>query len=78
MTELELYKITNDCELEWNGEELICWMDYFDIREFTKMIDKFLEDDGYDVNLRLYDIAFDLVPICDYYGINPENILKKW
>lgn len=82
MTELDLYKFINNeedggCEVLWNGEELICWIDYFKLSDFIAMIKGFLDDDGYDVNLRPYDIAFDLVPICEYYDIEPENILKK-
>jgi hypothetical protein len=53
MTDLELYKFIqkNDIELRWVGDELIIWVDFYNIREFAEMI-KDYSCEGVDVNLR--------------------------
>lgn len=80
MTELELYKFLEEKEYCWRGRELVVWLFLFDLENFTKMVGVgyFLEDgDGLSVNLQGDRVAFDLVPICEYYGIEPENILAR-
>jgi hypothetical protein len=83
MSELELYKFIkdNNVEIDWRGEKLIIWIHHMDIKDFCELLgSEFFDDGGYDVNLRFgYSccIALDLVPICDYFDIEPTNIFKK-
>ena len=83
MTELQLYKFLFDedgaigCEVSWNGEELTCILYIWDLQEFAMMIKDYLSEDGYEITLKENYVGFDLVPICEFYEIEPENILKK-
>ena len=79
MTELQLYKFIKESgsEVEWRGEELVVWVDLLSVNELTDLIGDYLHDGGIYVNLQLNRIAFDIVPICEYNEIEPENILKK-
>lgn len=78
MSELELYKFCQHKELDWRGNELILWIDFNDIGEFTDLIgyDHFCEG-GMEVTLLHTCIAFDLVDICESYDIEPTNIFPK-
>lgn len=87
MTELELYKFlfpnenstegSIGCEVSWNFDELTCVLYCWDLKEFASMIKDFLNEDGYEITLKGNYVGFDLVPICEFYDIEPENILKK-
>ena len=81
MTELELYKFCEEKELDWRGknnEELIIWIYIWDIDDFVELVgEDFFVEGGYNVNLQYKQIAFDLVPICECFGIDPEHIYKK-
>lgn len=82
MTELELYKFLEENELEYHweneGKELIAWIPFYHLREFTELLrGNYLTDNELMVNLQDYSIALDLVPIAEYYEIELENILKK-
>ena len=83
MTELELYKFIedNNVEIDWRGEQLVIWLHHMDLKDFCELIgSSFFDEGGYDVNLQFnYGcyIALDLVPICEYFDIEPENICKK-
>jgi hypothetical protein len=78
MTELELYKFCENKEMDWRGEELVLWINFYDIKEFTDLIGyDYFSEGGYDVNLQYDCIALDLVPICECFDIEPENILAK-
>lgn len=79
MTELELYRFitTEGLEIGWRGTELVLWIDFLYVTEFAGMIKSFLSDCGVDVNLQAYCISLDIVPICEWYDIDPENICKK-
>lgn len=85
MTELELYKFINNNELEitWNcyenkDDELILWIPFYYLDEFTKMIGyNYLSDGGIEVNLQEDCTSLDINPICEYFDINSENILGK-
>lgn len=82
MSELELYKFLEEHKLEYHweneGKELIAWIPFYDLREFTELLrDNYLTDNELMVNLQDYCIALDLVPIAEYYEIDLENMLKK-
>lgn len=78
MTELELYKFCEDKEIDWRGDELVIWLYFWDLEEFTELIgEDFFSEGGLDVNLQYKQVAFDLVPICESWDIEPTNILKQ-
>lgn len=80
MTELQLYKFIqeNGIEIDWHGKQLIIWIDFRSLEEFTKLLDyNYLADGGMEVALMQDGIAFDLVPLCEYFGIEPMNILGR-
>ena len=77
MNALKLYKAISGLEIDWRGEELVLWVDFMDLPTFVKAIASALGDGGIDVNLQDTCVALDLVPICEHYGIDPEEILEK-
>ncbi|WP_172369611.1 hypothetical protein [Sporosarcina jiandibaonis] len=46
MTELELYKFTQDKEIDWRGDSLMLWIDPSDIQDFAELIGDGMFDDG--------------------------------
>ena len=81
MTELELYKFLeqqNDTP-SWDGDQLIAWISNEAIKKFADIIENsYLSDANFDVILLPYgDIALDIVPLCDHFGINPEELYEK-
>lgn len=80
MAELDLFRFLkeNEIEISWSGEMLLAWIIHWNLDDFTKMITGALGDGGIDC--RLQDrgtICVDIVPLCDYYGIDPERILPN-
>jgi hypothetical protein len=77
MKELDLHKFCteNHVEMRWDGDILSTWIYPWLIEDFAKLVESALSDGG--VEARLLPDGFiwvDLVPICDYYGIDPERI----
>lgn len=64
---------------EWIGDELICWIDRAIIKDFCEMVGPGVFSDGPLTSLLCSDgsLAIDLVPICDYFGIDTAYILNK-
>lgn len=78
MTELELYKFVQGKEIEWRGKELLLWLNFFDLSEFTELIGfDYLSEGGEEVVLQHDSICIDIVCICENNEINPNNILHK-
>jgi hypothetical protein len=78
LTELELYKFCQNKEMDWRDEELVIWLNFYDLDEFTKLIGyDYFSDGGIEANFQYDNLAFDLVPICEYWGIEPTHILNK-
>ena len=81
MTTLELCEFLEqqDDSPKWGGEELIARLGSETIREFADMVgDDYLYDNGVTVILLPYgDVAIDIVPLCEDFGIDPESIKKK-
>ena len=86
MNELDLYKFLEEkaAQLEWWGkdgknEELIVWIPLFHIEEFIKLLgNQYLNlESGMEARLQNDYIVFDLVPICEYFDIELERILKR-
>jgi hypothetical protein len=85
MTELQLYKFVYgdeeylSDEIQWNGEELTLYINFDLLSDFIKLLCEGWFDDGGHIESEIYTgyVAIDLVPICEYYDIIPENILIK-
>jgi len=80
MTALKLYKFIkdNECEISWNSKELILWISFLNLREFTELIGyDYLSEGGIKVNLGEWEIALDIVDLCEFFEIEPEEILAK-
>ena len=77
MKELDLYQFLkeNEIEMRWDGEVLSTWIHHWQIADFSKLIRSSLSDGGQDARI-VSDgsVWIDLVPICEYYGIEPERI----
>ena len=78
MTELQLHKFVTDKELEcaWRGDDLILWLDFSCAEEFAALIEDFLTEKC-EVDLQLTGLALDIVPLCQYYDIDPGNIVGQ-
>jgi hypothetical protein len=82
MQELDLYRFlheTAEAEMRWYGDQLSCWISHWHIKEFCDLVGPGVLDEG-GIECRLLnrgDIWLDLVPICEYHGIDPERILSK-
>lgn len=78
MTELYLYQFLreNEVEMRWDDDVLSTWISHWVVSDFAKLISSSLDEGGRDARI-LSDgsIWIDLVPICEYYGIDPERIL---
>ena len=83
MNELDLYKFIyddeyNGIEIDWRGDELIIWIPFYQLKSFTELVGyDYFSESGMDVNLQFTSIAFDLIPICEYWDIEPTRILEK-
>ncbi len=80
MTALDLYKFIeeNEVEIDWRGSELVIWLHPYDIRDFTELIGySYFSECGHDAILQFHNIALDIVPICEHFGIEPTDICKK-
>jgi len=57
---------------------LLAWVYPHDLKEFAEMVRNALSEGGVEcVLLTGGSIGIDLVPICDYFGVDPEDLLKK-
>lgn len=78
MTELQLYKFVQNKEIDWRGKDLILWIDFYDLKEFTDLIgNDYIADGTASICLLKDCIAIVLNDICEFFDIEPENILKK-
>lgn len=87
MSELEFYKWVQEWEPEWrwdiNSEtkedDVIIWVSIYSIESFCRLIDMGAFNDGGGLDARLQDryIAIFAAEICNYYGIEIENVFPK-
>ena len=85
MNELDLYKFIEEysIELRWEcyekkEDELIAWIPYYCLEEFTELIGyEYLSEGGIEVNLQIDGIALNIAEICENFGIEAERIYKK-
>lgn len=77
MKELDLYKFVqeNSIELRWDDDILSTWIPHYCLEDFTGIIGSSLDEGGVKATLlRNGFIWVDLVPICNYFGVEPERI----
>lgn len=77
---VNLLLFMKDKEISFEKEEIITWIDFYDINEFCKLFTASLFDEGgLDVKLQENCIALDLKQIIDYYfaGEQNEYIIEK-
>jgi hypothetical protein len=82
MTELQFYKLFNEqlkCEYHWNGEQCLVFIDYWKLEDFFKAFkgSTLLTDEGQECVMKDGYIAIDIVPFCEYYDVEAENIFEK-
>ena len=81
MEALELYKFIEDKDipLRWDDDQLSCWIPSSHLDEFCELApDSFFDNGGAEaVLLRDATIWMDLVPLCEYCGIDPMKIKIK-
>lgn len=83
MTELELYKYINENDIEWHRykdnkiEEIWILPKFYQLPEFHKLCSPCLFDDG-GIECRMKDgyLGIDIIPVCEHYGIEYNNIFK--
>jgi hypothetical protein len=88
MTELELFKFTKDHNIEnhWyifndeNGdidrEEIIYFLYFYQLEDFMKLIKGMDTDEPLSCKLMDGYIGLDIMPVCEYYNIKPENVFE--
>ncbi len=65
-------------ELRWDGEELSAWIWEWDVPKFREAIESYLNSEPAPSRLHVDgSLWLDLVPICEYYDIDPEDILAR-
>ena len=70
--------LKQNCELDWRGKELICWVDFMDLSHFTELVgDDYLCEGGMDINLQSRCIAFDILDLLEYADIEPTDLKTK-
>lgn len=76
-------KFCKEQDLDWRKgifkEELVIWIYFWNLDDFTELMgDSYFSDGGVEANLQHKQVAFDLVPICQYFDIEPTDILEKY
>jgi hypothetical protein len=76
MTELDLFKwIQSGVEYHWHFEECLVMPNTSELEEFFNIASASLfDDDGIIAHIKHGYIVFDLVHVCDYYGIDINNV----
>jgi len=80
MTATSIFRliIENSIEASWRGESLYLWLDHYSIRGFCELANSYLSDGGTECQLLQSGcICIDIVPVCDYYGIDPVEVCLK-
>lgn len=81
MTELQLYKWVEEYEPEWrwDGQKVIVWISVWSLESFLKLFDSSIFNDGGGLDARLTGryIAIVINDVCDYFGIEIENVFPK-
>ncbi len=78
--DLQVYRIIKffeKCETRAEKEEIIVWIPFHKLKEYTELIGyDYFSEEGEDVNLRDSCIAFDIVPVMEYFEVYYEDLIK--
>lgn len=77
MTELKIYRAFCDIEKHWHSDntELLVMPNFRELEECLSIFDYALfDDEGIEANIKSGYACFDLVPICEYYGLDAKEI----
>jgi len=78
MTELELYKFINDNNVEYhcnNENEIFAFVHILDIKDFNELLgESIMDEEGIMCTMKYGYFCFEMVEICEYFGIEPKNI----
>lgn len=82
MTELDLYKFIEESGSSTRYDEetnkAVMWVYHSNIADFVKLIgNRLLDNGGLEVRLQEFRIAICMNEVCDYYGIDVENVFKN-
>jgi hypothetical protein len=80
MTELKLYKFVKDNELEfrWHGDDVMLFVNFSELAEFTALLGRFFFDDGGSpVTLNRDCVCVEMKGICESFGLNLANVFEK-
>lgn len=71
----ELLLFMKDKEISFNSDEIITWINFYDIEEFIKIFNSsiFVDDGGLDVKLQENCIVLNLKEIIEYHFIGEEE-----
>jgi hypothetical protein len=81
MTELQLYKFITDNHIEyhWDIVKHDVWMfiPFHHLYDFNKMLGSGITDeDGIECIMKDGYICFEMVQVCEYFDIDPENVFN--
>ena len=77
MKELDLYQFVkeNEIDMRWDDDVLSTWIPNWRLADFLSLIGSSLDEGGRDARIMSDgSIWIDMVPVCEYYGIEPERI----
>jgi hypothetical protein len=83
MTELQLYKFMNKNNIEYHNNiskknDYIVFIDFNNLSEFCELCEyNFFDDGGQDVILKKGYICIYASVICDYFGIEINNVFTN-
>jgi len=64
--------------MRWDDDVLSTWIPPYDLKEFVQLIPSIFSDGAiYCALTGSGNIWIDLVPICEYYDIDPETVFAK-
>lgn len=80
MTELQLYKFIKEHDIEYHkfGDDIVLFVNYYLLEEFSKLLGtSILDEEGIKCTMKEKYICFDMKYICDYHGIDMENVFDE-
>ena len=80
MTELDLYKFITEKNVEYHwyeDKEVFMCLYVFELENFMELLSKIygiFDDGGIKIILNNGYVSIDMMPICEYCGIDPEKV----
>lgn len=77
-TDLLKYVTKNKVEYHWHDDDVILMPNISQISEFNKLLSgSIYDDDGIDCKMKDGYFCFHMQDICDYFGIDLEDIFEE-